>query len=83
MGEWLVGLLSNAYFLAALVLYAGFAILWVWILSFTPFSCAYPFVAFAFALTPMLGGLLFEETISLRLIGGIIFILCGLFLVTS
>jgi drug/metabolite transporter (DMT)-like permease len=37
----------------------------------------------AFALTPLLGGLLFGDTISLRLIAGIIFIMCGLFLVTS
>ena len=81
--ERLLGLAFNVYFIGALVLYGGFAILWVWILSFIPLSRAYPFVALAFALTPLLGGLLFEDTISLRLIAGIIFIMCGLFLVTS
>jgi drug/metabolite transporter (DMT)-like permease len=83
LGERLLGLAFNVYFLAALILYAGFAILWVWILSFIPLSRAYPFVALAFALTPLLGGLLFGDTISFRLIAGIFFILCGLFLVTS
>jgi drug/metabolite transporter (DMT)-like permease len=79
----LMGLAFNVYFISALVLYAGYAILWVWILSFTPLSRAYPFVALAFALTPLLGGLFFGDTISIRLIAGIVFILCGLFLVTS
>jgi drug/metabolite transporter (DMT)-like permease len=83
LGDRLLGLASNAYFIAALVLYAGFAILWVWILSFTPLSRAYPFVALAFALTPLLGGLFFGDAISFRLMAGILFILCGLFLVTS
>jgi drug/metabolite transporter (DMT)-like permease len=77
------GLAFNIYFLAAFVLYAAYAVLWVWILTVIPLSRAYPFVALAFALTPLLGGLLFGDTISLRLIAGIVFILCGLFLVTS
>jgi drug/metabolite transporter (DMT)-like permease len=40
-------------------------------------------VALAFALTPILGGLLFGDTLSARVIVGILFVLCGLFLVTS
>jgi drug/metabolite transporter (DMT)-like permease len=83
VGERLLGLMQNVYFLAALVLYAGFSILWVWILSFTPLARAYPFVALAFAITPLLGGLLFHEAISARLLAGIFLILCGLTLVAS
>lgn len=83
VGERLLGLVCNIYFVTALVFYAGYAILWVWILSFTPLSRAYPFVALAFALTPLLGAMLFGETISLRFIVGLLFILCGLFIVTS
>ena len=78
----LLALCYNLYFLSALVLYAGFALLWVWILSFTPLSRAYPFVALAFALTPLLAGSLFDETISLRLIIGLLLILGGLFFVS-
>ena len=58
-------------------------VLWVWILTFTPLSRAYPFVALAFALTPALGGLLFAEPISLRLVIGIVLILCGLVFVAG
>lgn len=83
VGERLLGLVCNIYFVTALVFYAGYAILWVWILSFTPLSRAYPFVALAFALTPLLGAMLFGKTISLRLIVGLLFILCGLFIVMS
>ena len=77
------GLLLNRYFLAALALYAALTVLWVWILTFTPLSRAYPFVALAFALTPALGGLVFAEPISLRLVVGIALILCGLLFVAG
>lgn len=83
IGERLLGLVLNPYFIAAVALYAAYAVLWVWILTFIPLSRAYPFIALAFALTPLLGGLLFGDAISVRLLAGIFFILCGLFLVTS
>jgi drug/metabolite transporter (DMT)-like permease len=83
LGERMVGFLLNGYFLVALVLYAALAVLWVWILSFTPLSRAYPFVALAFALTPALGGLVFAEPLSIRLVIGIVLILCGLFFIAG
>jgi drug/metabolite transporter (DMT)-like permease len=83
IGERLLGLVFNIYFVAAVVLYAAYAVLWVWILTFIPLSRAYPFIALAFALTPLLSGLLFGDLISVRLLAGVLLILCGLFLVTS
>ena len=74
---------SNSYFLAAILLYVGLTVLWVWVLTFTPLSRAYPFVALAFAITPLLAGLIFAEPIALRLILGTALILCGLVLVAS
>jgi drug/metabolite transporter (DMT)-like permease len=79
----LLGLVQNVHFLLALLLYAALAVLWVWVLSFTPLSRAYPFVALAFVLTPLLGGWLFGETISWNLLAGLVIILCGLVLVMS
>jgi drug/metabolite transporter (DMT)-like permease len=79
----LAGLLQDYYFLSAVVLYAALAVFWVWVLSFTPLSRAYPFVALAFAFTPLLGGLIFGEVISTRLFIGLLFILCGLFFVVG
>jgi drug/metabolite transporter (DMT)-like permease len=81
--ERILALFSNLYFLAALALYAALAILWVWVLSFTPLSRAYPFVALAFAFTPLLGGLVFDEAMSGRLVFGVLLILAGLFFVVG
>ncbi len=76
-------LLQDAPFIGAIVLYAALPVLWVWLLTFTPLSRAYPFVAFAFALTPVLGALVFAEPLSARLLVGIAVIACGLVLVVS
>jgi drug/metabolite transporter (DMT)-like permease len=74
---------ANVYFLGAILLYVALTVLWVWILTFTPLSRAYPFVALAFAVTPVLGGLVFGEPIGTRLILGISLILGGLLLVAG
>jgi len=83
LGERIAGSLLNGYFAAAVVLYAALTVLWVWILSFTPLSRAYPFVALAFALTPALGAMMFSEPVSVRLVIGIVLILGGLLFVAE
>ena len=83
LGERLLSLVQNVYFLAAIVLYVALTVLWVWILTFTPLSRAYPFVALAFAITPLLAGFVFGEAVTARLMLGIGFILCGLLLVAA
>jgi len=83
LGEQLTSLMGNAYFFLAFAFYCSLAIWWVWILSFTPLSRAYPFVALAFAITPILGGWLFDEPINLRLALGIAAIVLGLILVVG
>ncbi|HEY7298651.1 MAG TPA: hypothetical protein VH684_12030 [Xanthobacteraceae bacterium] len=82
-GERLFAMLANGFFVSAVLLYAALAVLWVWILSFTPLSRAYIFVALAFAATPLLGAFVFVEPISTRLIIGIGLIFCGLVLVAG
>ena len=79
----LIDLAGNGYFSAAFALYCGLAVLWVWILTFTPLSRAYPFVAIAFAITPLLGGWLFGEPISFRLGLGVAAIVFGLLFVVG
>jgi drug/metabolite transporter (DMT)-like permease len=73
--------MHNGFFIAAVVLYAALAIMWVWVLSFTSLSRAYPFVAIAFAITPLLGGLVFGEALPPRLFVGLLLISCGLFFI--
>jgi drug/metabolite transporter (DMT)-like permease len=83
VAERLFGLVQNVHFAAAIVLYLALTVLWVWILTFTPLSRAYPFVALAFAITPLLGGLLFGEPVGTRLLIGLALLLCGLLLIAS
>jgi drug/metabolite transporter (DMT)-like permease len=83
IAERALALAQNGFFLAALVLYFALSVLWVWVLSFTPLSRAYPFVALAFALTPVIGGLVFGEPLSARLLLGIGVIFAGLLLVAG
>lgn len=79
----LLGLVANPAFLGAIALYGALSVLWVWVLTFTPLSRAYPFVAIAFALTPLLGALVFAEPLSARLLAGLAVIIVGLFLVAG
>jgi len=76
--ERLLALAHNEFFGAAIVLYGALAVFWVWILTFTPLSRAYIFVALAFAITPAAGALFFAEPISARLVVGIGLIILGL-----
>ncbi len=82
-GSRLLGLARNGFCAAAIALYAVLAIVWVWILSFTPLSQAYLFVALAFALTPLAAGIFFGEPISLRLVVGISLVSAGLLCVAG
>ena len=79
----LVELAANPWFYAAFALYCALALVWIWILTFTPLSRAYPFVALAFAITPLLGAWVFAEPIGARLVGGIVVIAIGLVLVVG
>jgi drug/metabolite transporter (DMT)-like permease len=81
--ERIFSIAANGYFIGAILLYVALTVLWVWILTFTPLSRAYPFVALAFALTPLLGGLVFGESITPRLMLGMVLILGGLLLVAG
>lgn len=78
-----LSLVLNAYFLGAVALYVALTVLWVWLLTFIPLSRAYPFVALAFALTPLLGGIVFAEPMTAKLLAGIALILGGLLLIAG
>ena len=81
--ERLGAMAANKFFAAAIGLYAVLTLLWVWILSFTPLSRAYLFVALAFAITPFAGGIVFGEPITMRLAIGVAVIVFGLIIVAG
>jgi multidrug transporter EmrE-like cation transporter len=85
-GAWLtrlVGLALNPSFAAAVALYAGLSVFWVWLLTTVPLSKAYPFVALAFALTLAAGVVVFGEPASWRLLLGSGLILAGLVVIAG
>jgi len=83
LGERLMALAHNGYFAVSVVLYAALTVVWVWILTFTPLSRAYVFVALSFIMTPFFAAAVFGEPISIRLVIGIGLIVGGLYCVAG
>jgi hypothetical protein len=77
----LVAIAANGYFVAAMLLYTALTLLWVWILTFTPLSYAYPFAALAFGMTPLLAAAVFGDPVSLRLMLGCVLIVGGIIVI--
>lgn len=69
--------------LGALALYALTTVLWVYLLHGLALGRAYPFIALAFAIVPLLGWLCFHETLSPQYWTGLVIMLAGLYLVTA
>ena len=73
---------TNMPLLAALALYGGLTALWVYILTYTELSKAYPFVALAFVLTPLFASRLFHEALKPSFFVGLAAIVVGLLVIT-
>lgn len=74
--------LTSPHYIAAIVIYMGLTFFWVYILTFTELSKAYPFVSLAFLLTPLLASFFFGEKLSLLFLIGLGAIIFGLLLTT-
>ncbi len=61
--EMAVGLLTTPSFWAALGVYGGATVLWVWILTRVPLSKAYPFAALGMILVPLASVLVYGERV--------------------
>lgn len=69
--------LFNGWLLAALILYGVTTLLWVWILKHVPLHMAYPFMALAFFIVPMLGYFALGEPVNIKVLLGSLFIIAG------
>jgi drug/metabolite transporter (DMT)-like permease len=65
-------------FYAAILLYGGSTVLWVWILTRVPLSLAYPFVAVAMIVVPAMGWYFFGERLNLAYWLGAALIIAGM-----
>lgn len=64
---------------AALAIYAGATILWIYILRSLPLSSAYPFVGLTFFIVPVAAAALFGEKLSVYNILGGALIVAGIY----
>jgi drug/metabolite transporter (DMT)-like permease len=75
--------LLNGWLFAALALYSGATLLWVFILRSTPLSLAYPFAALSFVVVPLAAWALFGEALSWRYALGMLLLIAGILLTTT
>lgn len=73
--------MTNVPLIAALVLYATLTLLWVFILSVTDLSKAYPFTALTLAVTPLLASWMFNEKLSASYFVGMAAIVTGVLII--
>ena len=71
-------LATNGYLLLGLALYLASTLLWIFLLRDTDLSRAYPMVALALVMVPLLGTFVFGKQLSVRLIVGIAIVIMGL-----
>lgn len=71
----------NKYLFSALVIYGLATFLWVYALKLVPLSVAYPFMALAFVIVPLLGVVFLNEPFTMRNIFGTILIIAGILVI--
>lgn len=69
--------LTNIKLLFALSIYCIATILWLWVLKVTPLQQAYPFVALAFIIVPLLAHFIINEPLNWNHLVGAILIGAG------
>ena len=75
------GVLNTPWIILGFALYGASAVLWLDVLSKLDFSMAFPLVSLTYVFALVIGRFLFHETVGLDRIGGVLLILCGLFIV--
>ena len=64
----------------AITLYAISTVLWIWVLRYMDLSKAYPFFAISFVIVPLSGMVLYGDSLSMKNIFGLLFIVLGIIL---
>lgn len=76
----IIKVIFSPVILLALTIYAGTTILWLYILSKTELSFAYPIQALAFPLVLIISSILFHEQIPIQRWAGIALIFAGVYI---
>lgn len=81
--DTLISFLFNRFLFSALVIYGIATILWVYALKLVPLSIAYPFMALAFVIVPIMGVIFLNEPFNVKTIFGVALIVGGLFVIVK
>jgi multidrug transporter EmrE-like cation transporter len=74
-------LVSSPFIWLGLGIYAASVLAWLWVLSKTDVSVAYPFVGISFVLTAGMGAMFLHENVSTLRIAGTLLVICGCILI--
>lgn len=74
---------GNPWLVAALVLYVGATVLWVYVLKHVPLNVAYPFMGLAFLVVPVAAALFAGEPLAARHLAGGAVIAAGIWIAQS
>jgi multidrug transporter EmrE-like cation transporter len=77
----LLGLFRTPWIILGFVFYGVSAILWLDVLSKLDFSMAFPMVSLTYVFAVLIGRFVFQETVGLDRIVGVLLILAGLFFI--
>jgi undecaprenyl phosphate-alpha-L-ara4N flippase subunit ArnE len=75
--------IASPYLIAALFVYAGTTVVWVWQLSIVDLTHAYPFMALSFVAVPLLSRVLLGESVDLQYWVGTGCIVLGVFVING
>jgi drug/metabolite transporter (DMT)-like permease len=78
--KMLVSLMQNAYLMAGLLLYMATTLLWIGLLRVVDLRQAYPIMALAFIIVPVLGRYFLHEKLELNTILGGMVIVAGIWI---
>lgn len=73
-------MLLNPYILINLFIYCAATLLWIWLLRFIDLRLAYPLMALAFVIVPILGRVFLKEELRINSILGAIIIIIGVYI---
>jgi multidrug transporter EmrE-like cation transporter len=74
---------SSPFIWLGLAIYAASVLAWLWVLSKTDVSVAYPFVGISFVLTAVMGAMFLHENVSPLRMAGTFLVICGCVLIAK
>lgn len=83
VGVWVGTYCVNLYLIFGIALLGCSTLLWIWILRTLPLNIAYPFMALAFLIVPVLSYFALGEPLGWKSIAGGLLIVAGVALVSS